>query len=493
MQFLLIVTISYTCFYPNSSVILDAQTKSIVFTAWPSTTDPICETMDYKPFVPQLLLNGVKFTQSSLITYQKSKPTNFTLTCGQSDECIGAFSAKSATYNMFFTENSLSFEATVSEFSIKRFDYTTCIQDQSLQIDFTARTIHLVGDFTKCKITIHTQYPINLTLQMTAVLSASVLITLPPTTTLDDISDYMVVDCNNPTATGDCAKIMDYTVWYNFVPATILLPLPIKSPYPNEQFRLSYSRLYTEVRNVISVQAAQFSCVSSDLITLYKNQILLSVDMMQTPQCQLLYDSVQTSISLVLQLITSRNEISTTCSFTVDFDQNQKSVLLNCDFDQCQKLLSDFSTYDYTNAVYKLLFPLQTQKIFVLEMQDNLASNASAEITDENICVSVAIDFAVSVQIVKLTFQNVTLEKSTVVPNTQNLYCIGINIEQKAMIQDSLKNNDLVTFEALGKLYPVLSYQDATLNAKHTIGGWFILAATIVSIIISIYLLVSQK
>ena len=49
---LVIGTLAYTCYYPNSTVVLDSQTKSVHFIAWPSMVDSICETLHNKPFVP---------------------------------------------------------------------------------------------------------------------------------------------------------------------------------------------------------------------------------------------------------------------------------------------------------------------------------------------------------------------------------------------------------------------------------------------------------
>ena len=65
---------------------------------------------------------------------------------------------------MFFTENSLSFEATVSEFAIKRFDYKSCIQNAHIKTNAVTQTIHVDADFTKCNLMIDTQFEVNLTL-----------------------------------------------------------------------------------------------------------------------------------------------------------------------------------------------------------------------------------------------------------------------------------------------------------------------------------------
>ena len=56
---------------------------------------------------------------------------------------------------MSFTENELTFDATVSEFFIERFDLGSCITDQVLQVDKSNKKIMLVADFSSCNVVLY--------------------------------------------------------------------------------------------------------------------------------------------------------------------------------------------------------------------------------------------------------------------------------------------------------------------------------------------------
>ena len=96
-------------------------------------------------------------------------------------------------------------------------------------------------------------------------------------------------------------------------------------------------------------------------------------------------------------------------------------------------------------------------------------------------------------QLVQLTYANVTLEQSTTVPNSQDQYCFEVTQAQREEVQNALKNDELLIFKALDEFYPVFSYEDNTTNQKQTIGGWFILAAAVISLAFSTYMFKIEK
>ena len=83
---------------------------------------------------------------------------------------------------------------------------------------------------------------------------------------------------------GDCTEMLSSLD--NFIQITILFPIKIRSPYPNEPFRMGYKKLYTEVRNIRSVEAANYDCITSDEITIFQNQFGIKYQAAQTPICQ---------------------------------------------------------------------------------------------------------------------------------------------------------------------------------------------------------------
>ena len=67
-------------------------------------------------------------------------------------------------------------------------------------------------------------------------------------------------------------------------------------------------------------------------------------------------------------------------------------------------------------------------------------------------------------------------------PNSQNLYCFNMDASTIASAKKLLEADELTVFSALGQYFPVMGYQDSTKLQYQSIGGWFILAAVVLSI-----------
>ena len=89
-----------------------------------------------------------------------------------------------------------------------------------------------------------------------------------------------------------------------------------------------------------------------------------------------------------MQLMTDKVEKSTNHSFSIAFDRDVTEFWLSCDSEGCKKLLSDFQLNNYTRAVYRYEFPLQTVKVFIKEVKNKINNKASIQITPQGVCAS---------------------------------------------------------------------------------------------------------
>ncbi|CAL5979221.1 Conserved_hypothetical protein [Hexamita inflata] len=139
----LLTSFQLRCFQPNTTVMLDVQTRDAVFKAWPRTDatreTELCGKLKGDMFKLSIQTGAYEYVLNTLQSYDPAKYIEIRLPCtevvlGVPGTCATAFKAKSAIYTMDFQEAKQNVTEAASNLRKLDFDRKACYQSPRMDV-----------------------------------------------------------------------------------------------------------------------------------------------------------------------------------------------------------------------------------------------------------------------------------------------------------------------------------------------------------------------
>ncbi|CAL5979208.1 Conserved_hypothetical protein [Hexamita inflata] len=139
----LLTSFQLRCFQPNTTVMLDVQTRDAVFKAWPRSDatreTELCGKLKGDMFKLSIQTGAYEYVLNTLQSYDPAKYIEIRLPCtevvlGVPGTCATAFKAKSAIYTMDFQEAKQNVTEAASNLKKLDFDRKSCYQNPIMEV-----------------------------------------------------------------------------------------------------------------------------------------------------------------------------------------------------------------------------------------------------------------------------------------------------------------------------------------------------------------------
>ncbi|CAL6084179.1 Conserved_hypothetical protein [Hexamita inflata] len=419
----LVFSIQLQCFYPNTTALLDVQTRELVFSAWhaidSSRDSKVCDDFSGQMFQFSVQVSSVEYKYSILEVFDRRIPISIRISCTQVDKCVDAFKAKSALYTIDFQETNHQVTQVVSNLRRLEFNRHECYKNTAL---LWGRQITLQNGlktdlFKLTAVPQNCKYPTDplpvLASGNPALKSAYLDMFTYPNFSLQAMQ-YRV----NPTmfiqnaiypcqmmpnqAEIDLCNEMTRTLekeTAGYMKLVYSVPGSIPDRNGNLGRMINYTSLIesNEVKNVLS---SQIDCFSAQQISLFNQKALLQNTLNETKiNCnkqmnELIGNFDQMIIRVELQ---ENKDFRTGKVFKLDFQvksqlMNSSFEWLECQDNYCKEVLKNSKTYQnyFVNAHY--LFTKNEQIVKLVPMSATLKVSQysiAASLSNTEVCTNI--------------------------------------------------------------------------------------------------------
>ncbi|CAL6067079.1 Conserved_hypothetical protein [Hexamita inflata] len=487
-----IYALNLLCFQTNTTVILDVQTRQLIFNAFPRTDDSrelkVCKQLNGDMYKLSVQTGTFNYVLSSLQQYDYTKEIEIRIPCDDLvTNCNSAFKAKSAIYTMEFQEAKQTITEAASNLRRLDFNRKACInnvqllygQNLTIPVIGVSDIFQISGTPSVCKYPLDSQTTIdaNNPLDKKAMINFyaypsfqqySPQYSLKPAQMLQN-SKFPCVMMPTAETIAWCKNMVQTLATSSFGYLNMQYIVPGK--IPNRDGTLTrvgnYISVYqsNQVKNALQ---ATFDCYSSQSIKLYGKSLLLTNTM--NPAMVYCSNPMSAFIPLSYDKMVTRvsfqefEDFRTGQVFTLDF--TTPSQVLNSSFEwlscsdsvnetYCEEVLQKSSTISsyYLNAQQLIYKNNQIVKIYPLTttLQTNCYMDSSASVSNDQVCVSVTnvcSGQAQSNQQFIYSFPSLNITSQAPFPNTENKYCAkhqfdSITIQQLVNQRGVVLVNDL--------------------------------------------------
>ncbi|CAL5993124.1 Conserved_hypothetical protein [Hexamita inflata] len=473
------ISFALLCFEANTTVLLDVQTRVLVFKAWPRTDDSrevdICKQLNGDMYKLSVQTGTYLYVLDQLQTYDFTKTIEIQVTCTDAvTNCAAAFKAKSAIYNMIYQDAKQTITEAASNLRRLDFNRKACIgspallysQNETIAPGVISNGFQLSGIPKYCKYPLDTAAIVaaNVTATKKAIFSLYAFpnLTFSTTTfslTTTDLLQYTKQNCvyqSTPANIAWCngmvktlaSQSFGYTNMQYYVPAKV----------PNRDGTITRTTNYSSVYQsnlVKSALQASFDCYSSQNIQIYANTMLLTNILNPSAVNCILpmkdfvgitYDKMITRISFQ-----QNEDFRIGQVFTLDFVTqsqmlNTSQEWLSCSASTnetyCNEVLSKSSIISkyYLNAQQLFYSSDNITKIIPISptMQMSCQSDATVKVMDTQACVSITNVCQNNITTSKTqqftySFGNqgsyseniLNISTNAIFPNSENKYCVN--------------------------------------------------------------------
>ncbi|CAL6052702.1 Conserved_hypothetical protein [Hexamita inflata] len=478
------------CFEANNTVVLDYQTRELVFKAWPrrdtSRETKLCQQLNGDRYRFSVQTGTYIYALQQLLIYDVTKSIQIKVPCSEVGVlgCQQAFKAKSAIFSMEYQESKQTITEVVSNLRRLDFNRSACGSESYLLygrnvslapaypgvISNLFKTVSVPGS---CKYPLDSQATIDLNKQEDRTAIAELFVY--PNFTLA-ASTYRLTPAMFVQKSYPCALIQyaipkpGLTAWCNNMVQTLSntsygqfsVTYYVPGKIPNRDGSLTRDANYTSIYRSNKVQdivQGYLDCYSGQTLQVFDEQLLLvnnlnpSINFCAKPIKQFIkydYDRMVTRITFQ-----EHEDFTVGQVFTVDF-VTQSQVLnssfewLSCDIStnksHCLSVLSQRSQLKtFTLSAQQLFFKSSTQvQMFLLQPALEFSCHQSSQLRlrESEICVS--LNACSSAEPVNSFFTYSIFSQSNVVfnlsaqavfPNVQNTYCLNYPFSSEQIIQ----------------------------------------------------------
>ncbi|CAL6081812.1 Conserved_hypothetical protein [Hexamita inflata] len=495
----LAVIYSLLCFQTNTTVLLDVQTRELVFKAWPRTDDAremkVCTQLNGDIFKLRVQVGTYDYELATLQTYDVFKYIEIKIPCADTvNKCNTAFKAKSAIYTMDFQEAKQSITEAASNLRRLDFNRKACVVDtallygQNVQIAPGTYTnmFKVQGTAQNCKYPLDDMATLigNDPTKKKALFSffaypnfqANMPLFSITTALLVQMGQYPCIMMGDPLEIAWCDNMIQTLATSSF--GYVLMHYYVPGLIPNRDGTLTRVANYTNViqsNQVKDALQATLDCYSSQNIDIFSNTILLtntldpSMVYCKKPISEFIgipYDKIVTRISFQ-----QNEDFRTGNVYTLDFNtqsqmMNTTSEWLSCSSSTnetyCNEVLalgSTISSY-FLNAQQIIYKDNNIVKILPLSPTMTLScySDAAAEIFDQETCVTITnicannITSASNKQFTysfgnegKYSKNLLNITSQAVFPNSENKYCVNYDFSDSMITEITDQYADVPT------------------------------------------------
>ncbi|CAL5993074.1 Conserved_hypothetical protein [Hexamita inflata] len=538
---------SLLCFQTNTTVVLDVQTRDLVFKAWPRSDDArelkVCKQLNGDMFKLSIQTGAYKYELSQLQTYDVTKYIEIKIPCADvATNCNTAFQAKSAIYTMDFQEAKQSITEAASNLRRLDFNRKACVVDtallygQNIQIapGTFSNVFKIQGTAQKCK------YPLD---------SMATLIENDPAKkkALADFFAYPNFEIVSKQFSVTTAMLLQHgtypcammslaieRAWCDNMVQTLatssfgFLKMQYYVPglIPNRDGSLTRVHNYTSSfqSNVVKdALQATLDCYSSQNIEIFANTILLtstlnpSMVYCKKPMSEFIgipYDKIVTRLSFQKYKDFREGQVYTLDFTTKSQMMNTTTEWLSCSSSTnetyCNEVLAQGSTISsyFLNAQQIVYKDDKIIKILPLSPTMTLScySDATAEIMNSQACVTIKNICANNLtsssnQQFTYSFGNdgkysknlLNISSQAIFPNAENKYCVNYNFSDSLITELTDMYADVPTTGIISigsELVPISSATDASKISPVKNIEWFIVGIvgfTVIVVGISIW------
>ncbi|CAL6030510.1 Conserved_hypothetical protein [Hexamita inflata] len=327
----LIQILSLSCFIANTSVLLDVQTRELVFKAWPRADDSrefnICKKMNGDVYKFSVVLDLYVYKLSDLQLFNSNQYIELKIPCTQVvGACADAFKAKSAMYTMDFQASKQIITDAASNLRRLDFNRKACVDNSQLHygqnIEISpgvfSSVLKQVGTAKNCK------YPVN----DVATISANNLVDQKAT-----INFFAYPDFNF------------YQNWYSIDPSELLLhttyacelmPTPEKIALCNNMIEtfatssLGYNQINYQVPALIPARDGTLTRLENYSVIFETNQVKNALEEY--------FDCYQSQFLMIFE------------------DKMLMTNTMNGSMVNCKQKMSDFVKINYDKIITRVIF-----------------------------------------------------------------------------------------------------------------------------------------
>ncbi|CAL6085947.1 Conserved_hypothetical protein [Hexamita inflata] len=519
------------CFQTNTTVVLDVQTRQLVFKAWPRDDDSrelsVCRQLNGDMFKLSVQTGTYTYELSSLQTYDVAKQIEISIPCA-AGTCDDAFKAKSAIYTMEFQEAKQTITEAASNLRRLDFNRKACVDNPALQFGqniqiapgLFSNVFKITGIPKNCKYPLDTLATLvaNNPLDKKATVnffaypnfameSAQYSVTLAQLFTK---GTYPCVMMPSPEVTAWCNNMVNTLATSSFGYNQMQYFVPGKIPSRDGTLtRVSNYSVIFQSNQVKNTLQATFDCYSGQSLTIYGSTLLLANQM--NPAMVSCKNDMHTFVGAAYDEMITRvifqqyEDFRAGQVYTVDFRSesqtlNSSSEWLDCkyslDEEYCRDVLGkgqELQHY-YLNVQQLIYKDGKITKIFPLSPTLSLScvQSASAQIMDSQACVSLASicdSTSKSNQQLTLSFGDSGLYSSNLLnitaqaeyPNADGLYCFnhGFSRAQITKFTDEISGSVTGVLQIGVSKVPVQTVTDASQVQPVKNIQWFVLGTAV--------------
>ncbi|CAL6058053.1 Conserved_hypothetical protein [Hexamita inflata] len=154
---LVILTLQLNCFTDNTTIVLQKQQRSAVFTAQllmdETKTFEVCKSMFGQYYNIQLIFGSFVYEYPSSLVM--SGNLSLTFPCIDTiNNCEAAFLARQVSFKIVFPETNVLLEDAVSTFKIDLYNRLDCLSDTKIIYDNAKREMQISAIAGNCKVQI---------------------------------------------------------------------------------------------------------------------------------------------------------------------------------------------------------------------------------------------------------------------------------------------------------------------------------------------------
>ncbi|CAL6015508.1 Conserved_hypothetical protein [Hexamita inflata] len=473
------------CFQTNTTVLLDVQTRELVFKAWPRTDSSretsMCQQLNGDSYKLSIIIGTYIYKLQQLVYFDMQKVINVNIPCAEAvGSCQNAFKAKSAIFTMEYQLGKQNVTEVVSNLRRLDFNRSACGTNTTL---ISGRNVALGPAFgnlvsnvfifssipQKCKYPIDTQTTISAKnpADKKAIMHfvaypnyylISSMYSLPPDVFIQNQfypCELLRLYTNVPTVVDACNSMSNYFTTSSFAVYSMAYYVP--GIIPNRDGTLTRQVNYTSIyasNKVKDTLDSMFDCYADQKLIVFGEQLLLSSTLNDSMQyckqpinkfIQYPFDKMVTRITFqentdfrvgnvyVLDYVSQASELNTTVQW-LSCEMANKTLCL-----ELFSKIDSISSY-ILNAQQLFYKGEQIVQLVQLKAKFELSCylNSTVEITNTEACVQLygACDNSlVKVQNKQFTYyfgdtlqkQEFNISVQTSYPNKNNKYCVNFN------------------------------------------------------------------
>ncbi|CAL6024432.1 Conserved_hypothetical protein [Hexamita inflata] len=541
--------LSLLCFQSNTTVLLDVQTRELVFKAWPRTDQTretnICNSLNGDIYLFSVQVGTQIYVFDHLQIFDSSKYIQITIPCSETDKCKQAFKANSAVYTMEFQEANQIVKEVAQNLRRLDFNRKACADHVQLLYakDYEISPGVLSHVYKMDGIPKYCKYPIDLDATINAHnysnAKAKLLFQAYPSFGLIQTMFSVTPDYLNENNGIACIRLPtpELKTWCNnmvqtfatqsfgFAKMQYFVPGIIPERDGSLSRIINYTTIY-QTNKVVNAYEDTFDCYSHQSLLIYDQTLLLTNTM--NPNMIYCNQQIQDYVGIEYDQIITRitfqqnEDFKNGDVYTIDF--KTKSQIFNTSFEwlscniainqtQCKEIiLNKQIMIKYILNAQQLIYKNNNiVKIFPLNPTMSLScySDAQVEIYNTQSCVKILNNCQTDIQNQNIeqiiysfgnngAYSNNLLNISSFVlfPNLNNTYCINFNFSDQ-LTTDIVNQFTRQPSGALqiGNIYVPISFViDNSKFQKVENIQWIVVAVAIVTIlVISIGLYIELK